>query len=75
MTSWSSCTAFSGLIGGAALEGLSKETRETKGLKGGVLRLIYNVAFIVLEGFQHSPHGTRDIMVPEMKMDLDASRF
>ncbi|KAI0109865.1 alpha/beta-hydrolase [Daldinia grandis] len=64
--------SFSGMTGGTALEGLDKETRASKGLKGGVIRLIYITAFLVPEGFQHSAHGTRDNMVPEMKTDLDA---
>jgi hypothetical protein len=65
--------SFSGMTGGTALEGLDKESRVSKGLKGGVIRLIYIVAFLVPEGFQHSPHGTRDNMVPEMKTDIDVS--
>ena len=65
--------SFSGVTGGTALDGLDKESRVAKNLKGGVIRLIYVVAFLVPEGFQHSPHGTRDNMVPEMKTDLDVS--
>ncbi|KAI1311646.1 Alpha/beta hydrolase fold-1 [Xylaria venustula] len=63
--------SFSGMTGGTALEGLDKQSCLAKGLKGGVVRLIYVVAFLVLEGFQHSPYGTRDQMVPEMKTDLE----
>lgn len=43
--------SFSGMIGGTALEGLEKQTCALKGLKGGVVRLIYIVAFLVPEGF------------------------
>ncbi|KAJ4288370.1 hypothetical protein N0V90_011604 [Kalmusia sp. IMI 367209] len=64
--------SFSGMTGGTALDGLDKESRAGKGLKGGVVRLIYVVAFLVPEGFQHSPSGTRDNMVPEMKTDFEA---
>ncbi|KAI1470489.1 alpha/beta-hydrolase [Daldinia caldariorum] len=64
--------SFSGMTGGMALGGLGKETRAAKGLKGGVIRLIYLAAFLVPEGSQHSAHGTRSNMVPEMKTDLDA---
>ncbi|KAI0888722.1 alpha/beta-hydrolase [Annulohypoxylon maeteangense] len=64
--------SFSGMTAGTALEGLGKQTTTFKGLKGGVLRLIYITAFLVPEGFQHSPRGTRDNMVPEMKTDLNA---
>ncbi|TGJ88431.1 hypothetical protein E0Z10_g340 [Xylaria hypoxylon] len=63
--------SFSGMTGGTALEGLDKQSCLAKGLRGGVVRLIYVVAFLVPEGFQHSPHGTRDQMVPEMKTDLE----
>ena len=63
--------SFSGMTGGTALDSLGKESRVAKNLKGGVVRLIYVVAFLVPEGFQHSPHGTRVNMVPEMKTDLD----
>jgi pimeloyl-ACP methyl ester carboxylesterase len=65
--------SFSGMTGGTALDGLDKESRVAKQLKGGVVRLIYVVAFLVPEGFQHSPSGTRDNMVPEMKTDLEVS--
>ncbi|KAI0206836.1 alpha/beta-hydrolase [Astrocystis sublimbata] len=63
--------SFSGMTGGTALDGLDKESCQSKGWKGGVVRLIYLVAFLVPEGFQHSPPGTRDNMVPEMKTDLE----
>ena len=42
--------SFSGITGGTALEGLDKATCASKGLKGGVVRLIYLMAFIVPEG-------------------------
>ncbi|KAF2681998.1 alpha/beta-hydrolase [Lentithecium fluviatile CBS 122367] len=64
--------SFSGMTGGTSLDGLDKDSRVAKNLKGGVVRLIYVVAFLVPEGFQHSPRGTRDNMVPEMKTDLEA---
>ena len=63
--------SFSGMTGGTALEGLDKQASVSKGFKGGVVRLIYISAFLVPEGFQHSPHGTRDNMVPEMRTDLE----
>lgn len=62
--------SFSGMTGGTSLDGLDKESRFQKGLEGGVIRLIYVIAFLVPEGFQHSPEGTRDNMVPQMKTDL-----
>ncbi|KAK8062899.1 Prolyl aminopeptidase protein [Apiospora hydei] len=42
------------------------------GFAGGVIRLVYIAAFLVPEGFQHSPAGTRGNMVPQMKTDMDA---
>lgn len=65
--------SFSGMTGGTSLEGLDKQTCLSKGLKGGVIRLVYIVAFLVPEGFQHSPQGTRDNMIGEMKTDLKVS--
>ncbi len=62
--------SYSGIPGGQALEGLDKKSCVEKGLKGGVVRLVYMMAFIVPEGFQHSPKGTRDNMVPSMKTDF-----
>ncbi|KAF2806570.1 alpha/beta-hydrolase [Mytilinidion resinicola] len=62
--------SFSGMTGGTALEGLDKEACFSKGLKGGVVRLIYMAAFLVPEGSQHSPHGTRDNMLPDMKTGI-----
>lgn len=63
--------SFSGMTGGTALEGLDKETSLARGFKGGVVRLVYITAFLVPEGFQHSPQGTRDNMVPEMRTNLE----
>ncbi len=63
--------SYSGIPGGQALEGLDKKTVAEKGGKGGVVRMVYIMSFIVPEGFQHSPHGTRDNMVPAMKTDFE----
>jgi hypothetical protein len=65
--------SFSGMTGGTALDGLDKESRVSKNLSGGVIRLIYVVAFIVPEGFQHSSHGTRENMSLEMKTDFEVN--
>ena len=43
--------SFSGMAGGTALEGLDKSACLAKGLKGGVVGLIYVVAFLVPEGY------------------------
>jgi pimeloyl-ACP methyl ester carboxylesterase len=63
--------SFSGMTGGTALQGLGKEERLQEGKSGGVVRLVYVVAFLVPEGFQHSPRGTRDNMVAEMETDFE----
>lgn len=63
--------SFSGMTGGTALDGLDKESCAAKGLEGGVVRVVYINAFLVPEGFQHSPEGTRDNMLPEMKTDFE----
>ena len=65
--------SYSGIPGGQALDGLDKKTTTEQGLKGGVVRLVYIMSFIVPEGFQHSPKGTRDFMVPAMKTDSEVS--
>ena len=65
--------SYSGIPGSQALEGLDKKSCEAKGLKGGVVRLVYIMSFIVPEGFQHSPRGTRENMVPSMKTDFEVS--
>jgi pimeloyl-ACP methyl ester carboxylesterase len=66
-------SSFSGMTGGTALEGLDKQACVSRGLKGGVVRLIFINAFIVPEGFQHSRHGTQDDFLPEMKTDVEVS--
>ncbi|KAK2601830.1 hypothetical protein QQS21_004613 [Conoideocrella luteorostrata] len=63
--------SFSGMTGGTALEGLDKETALASGFKGGVVRIVYISAFLVPEGFQHSPRGSRDHMVPEMETSIE----
>ena len=35
------------------------------------MRLLFIMAFLVPEGFQHSPRGTRDNMVLAMKTDME----
>ncbi|KAI0146145.1 alpha/beta-hydrolase [Xylariaceae sp. FL1272] len=62
--------SFSGMTAGTALHGFDKESCLSRGLRGGVVRLVYICAFIVPEGFQHTPHGTRQNMRPEMKTDM-----
>lgn len=63
--------SFSGITGGTALEGLDIASRAAKGLKGGVVRLIYVAAFLVPEGFQHSKPDTWENRIEEMKVDFE----
>ncbi|KAJ2989202.1 hypothetical protein NUW58_g3590 [Xylaria curta] len=65
--------SISGTTGGTALKSLIKDTCLVKELKGRVVGLIYVVAFLVPEEFQHSPRGTRDKTVPARNIDLEVS--
>ena len=65
--------SYGGIPGGTALNGLDKKSCQEKGLKGGVVRLVYVNSFIVPEGFQHSPRDTREHMVPTMKTNIEVS--
>ncbi len=48
--------SYSGLPGGEALKGLGK--KERAGLRGGLLRLVFVMAWIVPAGFQLAPRNT-----------------
>lgn len=58
---------YSGIPSGQALEGLNKQSCEEKGIKEDVMRLIYMMTFIMLEGFEHSLKKTRDNIISFMK--------
>lgn len=61
--------SYTGMPGAEAPVGLGKKEREEKGLKGGVTRLIFIMAFAMPEGFQPTASGAK---FPEwMKLDLD----
>jgi hypothetical protein len=61
--------SYTGMPGTEAPVGLGKEERELKGLKGGVIRLVYIMAFAMSEGFQPTAGGAQ---YPEwMKVDLE----
>jgi hypothetical protein len=61
---------WSGVVGGEALQGLSKFERARRGLGGGVIRLVYIMAWIVKEGFQGAPRGDVSSMLPYLEADL-----
>lgn len=64
--------SFTGKTGGSSLEGLDKQTCVSKGLRGGVIRLVYIVAFLMPEGVRHSPRGWRE-MILDMRRDPEVS--
>lgn len=51
--------SYSGMPVGEALEGLSKQERHAKGLKGGVTRLVFIMSFAVPPGFQPTAGGKK----------------
>ena len=61
--------SYTGMPGTEAPKGLGKKEREEKGLKGGVVRLVFIMAFAMPEGFQPTAGGAQ---MPEwMKLDLE----
>jgi pimeloyl-ACP methyl ester carboxylesterase len=63
--------SYGGMPGSQALEGLGKDERNSRGLAGGVVRLVYVMAMMLPEGAQPSPRGTLENMLPFMKADLE----
>lgn len=60
--------SYTGMPGAEAPKGLGKKERQGKGLKGGVVRLVFIMAFAMPEGFQPTAGGAQ---MPEwMKLDL-----
>ena len=67
--------SYSGQPVGEIPKELSKTEREKKQLKGGVIRLIFIMAFIVPEGFQAAPRDDVSTMYWFMKVDTKVSVF
>jgi hypothetical protein len=65
---------WSGVIGGEALQGMGKAERARRGLGGGVIRLVYIMAWIVKEGFQGAQRGDISSMLPYLEADLLVSQ-
>lgn len=64
--------SYTGMPGAEAPKGLGKKERQEKGLNGGVIRLVFIMAFAMPEGFQPTAGGAQ---MPEwMKLDLEVSR-
>jgi hypothetical protein len=61
------------VTGGNSLGSLDKQTSISECLEGGVMRVVYVVAFLIPKGFQHSPRCLYDEMIPEMKTDLEGN--
>ncbi|KAH8673479.1 Alpha/beta hydrolase fold-1 [Xylariales sp. PMI_506] len=51
--------SYTGMPGSQAPEGLSKKEREFKGLKGGVVRLVYIMSYVPPAGFQPTAGGAQ----------------
>lgn len=63
--------SYSGMPGAEAPVGLDRKERETAGKKGGVIRLVFIMAFVMPEGFQPRAGGGQ---FPEwMKVDMEVS--
>ncbi|EPE36202.1 alpha/beta-Hydrolase [Glarea lozoyensis ATCC 20868] len=60
---------WSGVVGGEAVQGMSKAERARRGLRGGVVRLVFIMAWIVKEGFQGAPRGDVSSMLPYLQAD------
>ena len=61
--------SYTGMPGTEAPKGLGRKERQEKGLKGGVVRLVFIMAFAMPEGFQPTAGGAQ---MPEwMKVGLE----
>lgn len=66
---------YGGLPGAEALQGLGKAERARRGLRGGVVRLVFIMSWLAREGFQGSPRGDVSSLYPYMRPDLQVSLF
>ena len=63
--------SYTGMPACEALEGLGRKERQEKGLEGGVIRLVFIMAFAMPEGFQPTAGGAQ---FPDwMKVDKEVS--
>jgi hypothetical protein len=63
--------SYAGIPGGEALWGLGKTERRQRGLRGGVLRVVFIMSILAKEGFQASQRGDVSVMYPWMQYDLE----
>lgn len=66
---------WSGVAGSEAVQGLGKLERQQRGLRGGVIRLVFIMGWIVKEGFQGAPRGDVSALFPYMVPDLQVSEI
>jgi hypothetical protein len=59
--------SYAGVPGGDALQGLSHTERAQRGLRGGVLRVVYVVGWIVKEGFKMCQEGDYSSFPPYLQ--------
>jgi pimeloyl-ACP methyl ester carboxylesterase len=67
------CHSYGGIPTCEGLRDLDVKSRKENNSPGGVIRLVYISAYMVPEGFQLCPTGTRDNLYPSMKTDLEVS--
>jgi pimeloyl-ACP methyl ester carboxylesterase len=67
--------SYGGIPGAEALHGLGKREREQRGLRGGVVRLVFIMSWMAKEGFQSSPRGDVSALFPFMRPDIQVSHF
>jgi hypothetical protein len=66
--------AYAGIPGAEALWGLAKYERERRGLRGGIIRLVFIMSIMGKEGFQPSQRGDISAMYPWMLCDLEVTK-
>lgn len=66
-------SSYSGFPGSEALNNQSKTYRTSQGLKGGVVRLVYIMSFLMSEGTSLVPTGTRDYMPAHIDYDEEVN--
>lgn len=62
---------YGGIPGAEALLGMGKLERVRVGLPGGVIRLVFIMAWVCKEGFQGSPRGDVSDMYPWMNCNAE----
>ena len=65
--------SYSGQLVGEMPEDLSKKAREKRKLQGGLVRIVFVMAFLVPEGFQAAPKDDTSTMYAFIKADTEVS--